>query len=101
MGFTNILKIRVSALVTFAGSVKGPILVLFQSVRSPFNQQRFGFLLNINLEFLIGRSKILIKMESAVQGLLGNAAKESTETYSLELTPYKGLCIVVCLLNGQ
>ena len=27
--------------------------------------------------------------------------KESTETYLLELTPYKGLCIVVCLLNGQ
>ena len=27
--------------------------------------------------------------------------KESTETYLLELTPYKGLCIGVCLLNGQ
>ena len=27
--------------------------------------------------------------------------KESTETYLLELTPYKGLCIVVGLLNGQ
>ena len=27
--------------------------------------------------------------------------KESTETYLLELTPYKGLCIVVCLLNGH
>ena len=27
--------------------------------------------------------------------------KESTETFLLELTPYKGLCIVVCLLNGQ
>ena len=27
--------------------------------------------------------------------------KASTETYLLELTPYKGLCIGVCLLNGQ
>ena len=27
--------------------------------------------------------------------------KESTETYLLELTPYKGLCIVICLLNGH
>ena len=27
--------------------------------------------------------------------------KESTETYLLELTPYKGLCVVVCLLNGH
>ena len=29
------------------------------------------------------------------------SAKASTETYLLELTPYKGLCIGVCLLNGQ
>ena len=28
-------------------------------------------------------------------------AKESTETNLLELTPYKGLCVVVCLLNGH
>ena len=28
-------------------------------------------------------------------------AKESTETYLLELTPYEGLCVVVCLLNGH
>ena len=27
--------------------------------------------------------------------------KASTETYLLELTPYNGLCIGVCLLNGQ
>ena len=27
--------------------------------------------------------------------------KESTETYLLELTPYKGLWVVVCLLNGH
>ena len=26
-----------------------------------------------------------------------NILKESTETYSFELTPYKGLCVVVCL----
>ena len=28
-------------------------------------------------------------------------SKASTETYLLELTPYKGLCIGVCLLNGR
>ena len=28
-------------------------------------------------------------------------AKESIETYLLELTPYKGLCVVICLLNGH
>ena len=27
--------------------------------------------------------------------------KESTKTYLLELTPYKGLCIVIRLLNGH
>ena len=27
--------------------------------------------------------------------------KECTESYLLELTPYKGLCVVVCLLNGH
>jgi len=28
-------------------------------------------------------------------------SKESTETYLLELTPYKGLWVVICLLNGH
>ena len=28
-------------------------------------------------------------------------SKESTETYLLELTPYKGMCLVVCLHNGH
>ena len=27
--------------------------------------------------------------------------KESSKTYLIELTPYKGLWIVVCLLNGH
>ena len=36
-----------------------------------------------------------------VEKLSLDLIKESTETYLLELTPYKGLCIVACLLNGQ
>ena len=32
---------------------------------------------------------------------LNTHPKESTETYLLELTPYKGLCVVICLLNGH
>ena len=32
---------------------------------------------------------------------LAKRIKESNETYLLELTPYKGLWVVVCLLNGH
>ena len=36
-----------------------------------------------------------------VELLFSGFFKEPTEIYLIELTPYKGLCVVVCLLNGH
>ena len=47
--------------------------------------------------------QIIFKKQKFVQKLQNRdqKSKESTETYLLELTPYKGLCVVICLLKGH